>query len=153
MEIGASPSGAGVSAQPGNGAAIVLRLLPFVHHPPARVFVAWDVGIVRALDARGYRVACEGVGGAAGADLPPSGFDLVCEDGTFAGLASADRGSYLARLADLLRPGGILFGAFPGGAAGELICLVADRFDVARLEPSAFAGLGDGWLEAVFVRR
>ncbi|MES2639657.1 MAG: hypothetical protein V4850_09245 [Myxococcota bacterium] len=156
-----SPSGGAL--RPDRGAPIVLRLLPHVHHPPARVLVP-DVGEgneARALDARGYRVTvmggavpAPGVAHAAGTFLEnaPVGFDLVCEAGAFGALQGAARARYVDAAAQALRPGGLLFGAFPAdeAGAGELIALMSPRFDVARLEPSGALG---GWLEAIFVRR
>ena len=47
-------SGSGRATQ--DGTPIVLRLLPHVHHPPARVWVPEGEAEARALDARGYRV-------------------------------------------------------------------------------------------------
>lgn len=141
------------------GAPVVLRLLPHVHHPPARVLLPWGGDEARALDARGYRVTTYG-GGAPGVaaatgtflDGAPGEFDLVCENGGFAGLDPAARARYAEAAARALRPGGLLFGAFPSEDAGALLTLLGARFDAARLEPSAF-GEGSGWLEAVFVRR
>ncbi len=157
----------GVGALRERGAAIVLRLLPHVHHPPARVLLT-DAGEgheARALDARGYRVSVMGGGAAPGPGIAAApgtfldglarGFDLVCETGSFwergsGALEGADRARYVEAAANALRPGGLLFGAFPADDTGRLIALVSPRFDVARLEPSGALG---GWLEAVFVRR
>ncbi|MDP2315973.1 MAG: hypothetical protein Q8P41_23960 [Pseudomonadota bacterium] len=154
-------SGAGLARD--RGAPVVLRLLPHVHHPPARVLLP-DLGEgheARALDARGYRVTvlggpapAPGITAAAGSllDAPVRDFDLVCESGAFASLDHVSRARYVEAAATVLRPGGLLFGAFPAeeGGAGALIEQLAPRFDVARLEPS---GTADGWLEAIFVRR
>lgn len=141
------------------GAPVVLRLLPHVHHPPARVLLPWGGDEARALDARGYRVTTHGVGApgisvATGPFLEGATgeFDLVCENGGFAALPPEARGRYVEAAARALRPGGLLFGAFPGEDAGALLSLFGPRFDAARLEPSAF-GEASGWLEAVFVRR
>lgn len=149
-----APSGAGPS---GRGHAAVLRLLPHVHHPPARVALPWPGDEIRALDARGYRITTfgapsglPGVEDARGAflDAPPADLDLVCETGGFALLGDAARARYVDAAARVLRPGGLLFGAFPAADTGALLTLLGARFDPARLEPS-----GHGWLEAVFVRR
>jgi hypothetical protein len=128
-----------------------------VHHPPARVLLPWGGEEARALDARGYRVTTHGDGAvgihaAHGAFLDgvPDEFDLVCETGGYAALSDADRFRYVDVAARALRPGGLLFGAFPGGSAGALLTQLGARFDAARLEPSAF---GEALLEAVFVRR
>ena len=132
-------SGSGIGAA--RGANDVFRLLPFVHHPPARVLVleADDGGTGRALDARGYRVTNGQIEGV-------DAYDLVCEVGTY---ADADRTAYVTACARALRPGGLLFGSFPGGAA-DLLHRFGGRFDSARLEPSSER---EGWFEAVFVRR
>lgn len=156
-----SPSGGALGRD--RGAPIVLRLLPHVHHPPARVLLpgVGEGNEARALDARGYRVTvmggdapAPGIARAPGAflDAPPVGFDLVCEAGGFAQLDGAARARYVESASRALRPGGLLFGAFPAheAGAGELIARMAPRFDVARLEPS---GVASGWFEAVFVRR
>jgi SAM-dependent methyltransferase len=157
------PSGAGPSG-PERGAPVVLRLLPYVHHPPARVLIPFvGHGLdARALDARGYRVSTlgstatlPGVTALPGSflDATPGTFDLVCESGGFGALAASDRPRYVAAAAAALRPGGLLFGAFPSRlGAGELFASFSGEFDVARLEPSAFGDDG-GWFEAIFVRR
>jgi hypothetical protein len=163
----ASPSGAGLFGRD-RGALAVLRLLPYVHYPPARVLVPWSgAGYeARALDARGYRVTVTeaeepppaGIIVAPGGFLDGAarGFDLVCETGAFGSLSPNDQARYVDAAAAALRIGGLLFGAFPvaEGGAGALIARLAPRFDVARLEPSAFAGVdGAACFEAVFVRR
>lgn len=143
-----SPSGGGTLAHD-RGASTVLRLLPHVHHPPARVLLP-DVregSEARALDARGYRVTVmaggapsPGIAQAHGAFLDAAllGFDLVCEVGAFGALEALERARYVEAAARALRPGGLLFGAFPcdDGGAGALIAQMSPRFDVARLEPS-----------------
>lgn len=136
------------------GAPIVLRLLPHVHHPPARVWVPAGEAEARALDARGYRVTAAspqaGWPGIA-ASIPAAGsMDMVCETGAFRELDHRGRVAYAEAVAAVLRPGGLLFGAFPADGGGSMILtLLASRFDAARLEPSRH---GD-WLEAIFVRR
>ena len=146
-----SGSGAGTP----RGTADVFRLLPFVHHPPARVLLPQaDDATARALDARGYRVSTCGGGDLAGITRLPGTFpnvafaeyDLVCECGAYAG---SDRTAYVDACARALRPGGLLFGSFPGGAA-DLLHRFGGRFDSARLEPSSER---EGWFEAIFVRR
>ncbi len=152
-----SPSGIGPTRD--RGTPVVLRLLPHVHHPPARVALPWGGAEARALDARGYRVTVFGPGAAPGIeaiegsflDAAPGDFDLVCETGGFAVLGDAARARYVEAAARALRPGGLLFGAFPARDAGALLTLFGARFDAARLDPSAPAD--PAWLEAVFVRR
>lgn len=145
--------------------AAVLRLLASVHHPPARVLLSEPAPSVgRALDARGYRVQApaEGTDPFAGA----AGFDLVCSVVPWRGLARERRADWVAGVALALRPGGQWFGAVavagPGaGEAGahpsELIHLAGPAFEVARLDPSAFAWAGPlgpvALLEVVFTRR
>ena len=155
-----SPSGTGVTRD--RGTPVVLRLLPHVHHPPARVALPWPGEEANALDARGYRVTVFGeaqrelapsVERAPGSfvDAPTLGLDLVCETGGFAGLESAGRARYAEAAARVLRTGGLLFGAFPTDQAAALLTLFGARFDAARLQPSGIGGAD--WLEAVFVRR
>jgi len=157
-----SPS-SGMGPARDRAAPIILRLLPHVHHPPARVLVpdGREGYEARALDARGYRVSVmggssvvPGISDVAGSFLDAGGgaYDLVCDAGWFAELGPRDQGRYVAAAARVLRPGGLLFGAFPADDAGAsgLIGLIAAHFDVARLEPSGAVG---GWFEAVFVRR
>lgn len=147
-------SGAGLAeargALPG-----VLRLLPYVHLPPARVLVpgAGEGHEARALDARGYRVTAL----AGPPDLPGRAedlldtdfygvFDLVCERGYWAALAPSHRDGYVAAVARALRPGGQLFGVFPlpgegpphGVSASELLYRFAPHFDAVRIDPGAF---------------
>jgi hypothetical protein len=157
-----SPS-SGMGPSRDRAAPIILRLLPHVHHPPARVLVpdGREGFEARALDARGYRVTAmgdaptaPGIAVLSGSFLDATGgpYDLVCDAGWFAQLGARDQGRYVAAAARVLRPGGLLFGAFPAdiAGAGGLIAQIASHFDVARLEPSGAAG---GWFEAVFVRR
>jgi hypothetical protein len=153
-----SSSGLGRTRE--SGVPIVLRLLPHVHHPPARVAVPWGGDDARALDARGYRVtvfaeaapAVPGIAASAASflDAPDGEYDLVCETGGFSDLGPDHRAGYAAAAARALRPGGILFGTFPADDTGALLTLFGARFDAVRLEPSAFGGAR---LEAVFVRR
>ena len=120
----------------------------------ARVWVPEGEAEARALDARGYRVVAgssqPGFPGIAGS-LPAAGsMDLVCETGGLRQLDAPGRSAYAEAVAGVLRPGGLLFGAFPADGDGSMILsLFASRFDAARLEPSR---QGD-WLEAIFVRR
>ena len=81
--------------------------------------------------------------------------DLVCETGGFAALDAPGRLRYVEAAARALRPGGLLFGAFPRRDTGALLTLLGAHFDAARLDPSAPSNGADadGWLEAVFVRR
>lgn len=119
----------------------VLRLLPHVKPPPARVLVISGQGQeARALDARGYEVTVT-------PDLVPTdfggGFDLVCEVGASGGWASP---AYAAAAARALRPGGQLFGAFAADASA-LLHAVGGHFEVERCQPA-----GDQ-LEVVLRRR
>ncbi|MDP2304546.1 MAG: hypothetical protein Q8P18_00795 [Pseudomonadota bacterium] len=161
-----SASGGGLARDGGTPA--VLRLLPHVHHPPARVLVP-EVGEgneARALDARGYRVTvmggaspAPGITRAQGAflDVAPVAFDLLCEAGAFGTLDGDGRARYVEAAARALRPGGLLFGAFPveEAGAGGLIAQMSPRFDVARLEPSGGdnAGAAPSLILGIFVRR
>lgn len=135
----------------------VLRLLPHVKPPPARVLVVAGSGHeARALDARGYEVTVVGSAGGVGApahlpvlavDLVDADFagrfDLVCEVGAFATMPVA---AYVAAAARALRPGGQLFGAFPADASA-LLHAVGGHFEVERCLPA-----GD-LLEVVLRRR
>ncbi len=136
----------------------LLRLLPEVKPPPARVLLV-GAGLgheARALDARGYDVTVVDetapaplpdlpVIAAAFADTDFGGrFDLVAEHGAF---QSADRAAYVAAAAKALRPGGQLFGAF-AVSAGELLHTFSPAFDVVRCFPS-----GEGALDVVLRRR
>jgi hypothetical protein len=133
---------------------VVLRLLPRVFHPPARVLLPRAGDEAAALDARGYRVLSldpsAAVEGAMVADFRASdfagAFDLVCETG---GFAEGDAGTWVEACARALRPGGKAFGAFSGAGSAALITAFAPRFDVEHLRPSDF---GPGF-EAIFVRR
>ncbi|MBM4368305.1 MAG: hypothetical protein FJ102_18980 [Deltaproteobacteria bacterium] len=138
---------------------VVLRLLPHLHPPPARVLVA-TAGSgheARALDARGYDVVVVDAGEVPGG-IPvlaahfvatdfAGGFDLVCEHG---GMDTADRRAWVAAAARALRPGGQLFGSFAPGDVSALLHLLAPAFDVIRCQPGGFS---DGRLELVAVRR
>ncbi len=119
----------------GRASPLVLRLLPNIHHPPARVLVP-GCGLgheARALDSRGYHVtACDiaplaiararsenGVEAILAdfltADFSDAGlgtFDLICENALFCAIDPARRDAYVAAAARALRPGGKLFGAF-----------------------------------------
>ena len=139
---------------------VILRLLPHVKPPPARVLV---VGLgtgheVQALDARGYEVTVvdpDGSPSIAGvpilaaefADADFAGrFDLVCEHGAF---TAVGREGYVAAAAKALRPGGQLFGAFSVDASA-LMHAFAPHFDLLRCQP---ASGGEPVLEAVLRRR
>ncbi len=146
---------------------VVLRLLPHVPHPPARVgFYGPDRDAdVQALMRRGYRVALGPVGGLGGwTDGEP--LDALCETGGFRDVTPAERPGWAALAALRVAPGGVLFGAFAAGQAAaaarppwfvtpsELSALLGASFDVERLEASAFADPdGTPLLEAVFRRR
>jgi SAM-dependent methyltransferase len=175
MDPHAAPSGGNVAA--GRPSPVVLRLLPFVHHPPARVLVASSAraaGVdpsreATALEARGYRVtAADSASAAEFLDSDHAGaFDLVCECSFLSSLPPASRARWANAAARALRPGGKLFGAFlqvdepdraspPYGiGASELIALLSGAFDVERLQPSDFGAPAPGasQLEAIFVRR
>lgn len=157
-------SGAGRQA-PGGAAPGVLRLLPHVHHPPARVVVfgASAGPEARALHARGYAVV-ELRAGDDPLELDLAGsFDLVCERGWWATLHPSRRDAYVLSAARALRSGGQLFGVFPlpgegpphGVSTSELLHRFAPWFEAARLEPGAFpfAGTDRPELEVVLVRR
>ncbi len=179
---GSAHSGAHAGAWDQNRASpVVLRLLPYVEHPPCRVLVpgAGAGHEAAALNARGYVVtALEGLHPERVFPADPRDFlsadcgepfDMLCERGLFATLPPSRREAYVAAAARALRPGGRLFGFFldfdPDGAgvppppygvsANELLHRFGAAFDVQRLEPSAFLvpGLGVPQLEAVFVRR
>lgn len=115
----------------GRPSPVVLRLLPVVHHPPARVLVP-GCGLghdARAMENRGYRVVALDLAPAAaeraravnGLDVQvgdflqsdfAGGFDLLLEHTLFCAIRPADRDRYVAAAARALRPGGKLFGAF-----------------------------------------
>lgn len=168
------PSGAGPSWDGAwRPSSAVLRLLPAVHHPPARVLVpgARAVRDAEALDARGYRVTLadrspptvHGVRTLA-ADLfdldASEPWDLVCEQGYLPGLSPDLRPAWAAAVARLVRSGGKLFGALYAGdsaagppwpvSAGELTALLSGAFEVERLQPVPGSATT---LEAVFSRR
>lgn len=130
----------------------VLRLLPHVPLPPARVLVVGPGEDAAALFARGYRVEV-----AAGAQGDGAGFDAVCEHGVFTSLGDTDRTAYVSFAARSLRQGGKLFGAFAtgvgGASASELIHRFGTAFEVERLAESVPAPGGGAVLEAVFVKR
>lgn len=139
---------------------VILRLLPHVKPPPARVLLVGMGGghEARALDARGYDVSVvdeEGapsLGGIPVLAVPFAAtdfggrYDLVCERGEF---AQCDRTAYVAAAARALRPGGELFGAFTVDASA-LMHAFAPSFDVVRCQPGGF---GDSELEVVLRRR
>lgn len=140
--------------------AVILRLLPHVKPPPARVLL---VGAGKgheaiALDARGYEVSVvdDDAKGPIGS-VPVvaarfedtdfgARFDLICEHGTF---CEENRAAYVAAAARALRPGGQLFGAFTVDASA-LMHAFAPAFDVVRCSP---AGSGGGEIEVVLRRR
>lgn len=136
----------------------LLRLLPEVKPPPARVLLvgAGRGHEARALDARGYDVTVVDevapaplpglpVIAAAFADTDFGGrFDLVAEHGTFGTIPSAD---YVAAAGRALKPGGQLFGAFAVDAS-ELMHAFSPAFDVVRCLPG-----GEGTLDVVLRRR
>lgn len=113
----------------GRASPLLLRLLPVVHHPPARVLVP-GCGLghdALALDNRGYdvlgidfaplaveRARARGIK-AELADFLTSdfggSFDLVCEHTLFCAIQPDDRDRYVQAAARALRPGGKLFGA------------------------------------------
>lgn len=119
----------------GRPSSVVLRLLPIVHHPPARVLVP-GCGLghdAAAIQKRGYSVtaldiapavaeralAVNGVSVAVAdflsADFSEAGFgtfDMLCEHTLFCAIDPADRDRYVDAAARALRPGGKLFGAF-----------------------------------------
>lgn len=170
------PSGAGPSwGASGRPTPVALRLLPAVHHPPARVLVAGARALAdaQALDARGYRVtlvdrsppSAAGVRTVAAdlTDLDASEpWDLLCELGSFAGIVPAERPAWAAAVARLVRPGGKLFGAFWSGddatraappwgvSPSELLALLSGAFEAERLQAGP---PGSATLEAIFVRR
>jgi len=138
----------------------VLRLLPHVKPPPARVLLV-GVGTgheARALDARGYDVSVVEAGPAAGlGDIPVLAvafgdtdfggrFDLLCEIGAFGTMGHPE---WVAAAARALRPGGQAFGAFRTDASA-LLHAVASAFEVERCQPS---GPGGAELEVVLRRR
>ena len=138
----------------------VLRLLPHVQPPPARLLLvgAGSGHEARALDARGYEVCVlePGVAPDVGdlvvvaADFGSTDFagrfDLLCEIGVYGEMSRAE---WVAAAARALRPGGQAFGAF-GHDASALLHAVAPAFEVERCEPS---GGSDGQLEVVLRRR
>jgi hypothetical protein len=145
---------------------VILRLLPFIPHPPARVGVYAGQGpTAAALAARGYRVEHGPTAAMMAWDLAGP-LDALCEAGDFRAVPPASRPRWAALVALAIRPGGRLFGAFASGesaaggrapwsvTASELATLLGASFDIERLETSAFADPdGTPLLEAVFVRR
>lgn len=136
----------------------VLRCLPRVHGPPARVLVvgAGSGHEARALDARGYRVTVVDLEAASIPDVLVADFlaadfagayDLLCEHGAY---AAAPASAYVAAAARALRPGGQVFGVFPGSDVGGVIRAFSSAFEPLHLEGSA---ADPGLLEAVFGRR
>lgn len=118
----------------GRPSPVVLRLLPVVHHPPARVLIP-GCGLghdALALDRRGYSVTAIDFAPLAAerarangvevqvmdffhADFSEQGlgvFDMVCEHTLFCAIPPSRRDDYVAAAARALRPGGKLFGAF-----------------------------------------
>jgi hypothetical protein len=162
-----SPSG-GHRPVPSAGVVspVILRLLPYLPHPPARVGVhAGQGATASALTARGYRVVGGPQSPLAGWDLPVP-LDALCEAGEFRAVPPEARPRWAALVALAVRPGGRLFGAFASGeatsggrapwsvTASELATLLGASFDIERLDTSAFADPdGTPLLEAVFVRR
>lgn len=138
----------------------VLRLLPHVKPPPARLLLVGAASghEARALDARGYDVTILDPGAAPDVgELPVVAaefvhtdfggrFDLLCETGAYSRMA---RGEWVAAAARALRPGGQVFGAFPNDASA-LLHAVGSHFEVERCEP---AGPDAGLLEVVLRRR
>jgi hypothetical protein len=166
-------AGAGVPGlSGGRPSPVVLRLLPRVPFPPARIGVAGPGAAeeAEALRARGYTVV-RGPDDAAVfvARGFPEPVDAVCESGLFRFVAPELRPAWAARVAEALAPGGRLFGGFAAGhgpaapsdpppyacSASELLALVGGAFDADRVDPSAFHDPLDGapLVEAVFVRR
>ena len=176
--MGWNASGAWSASAGHNGVApILLRLLPRLHHPPARLFLPGSgapgegAEEVAALHARGYDVVAADPRDPARREALRGPFDLICEIGLLTSLSPADRPAYVQGAAALLRPGGQLFGAAPDGAhAGEgspagggitsaaLLGMLSPGegpgFEVAHLAPSAFTGPdGRALLEFILVRR
>jgi hypothetical protein len=156
----------------GRPSPVVLRLLPRVPFPPARVGVAGPGADAEAdaLRARGYTVV-RGPDDAQGflARGFPEPVDAVCEIGLFRQVPPSERPAWAARVTAALPAGGRLFGPFAAGhgpeqpaepppyacSASELLALLGGAFDAERVEPSAFHDPVDGapLVEAVFVRR
>lgn len=140
----------------GRPSPVVLRLLPRVPHPPARIGLA-GAGAeaeAEALRARGYAV----VRGADAwetwlAEGFPGPVDAVCEVGMADAIPAARLPEWAVRVSRALPPGGRLFGGF-SLSAGELGALLRE-FDFESAEPSAFGGAAHGrpLLEVVCVRR
>lgn len=157
----------GVGPRTDRPSPVVLRLLPHVLPPPAKVLV---IGVgsghdAHALDARGYDVtvvddnevgepaaqsAYSAGGGVLAAPFLDSDFgarfDLVCEHGA---LDQMDRDAWALAASRALRSGGQLFGSV-GGNTSALLHALAPHFEVTRCQPGGF---GDGRLELVAVRR
>ena len=125
----------------------ILRLLPHVKPPPARLLLigAGTGHEARALDARGYEVSVVDPGEAPPIrDIPVLAaefaatdfggrFDLACERGDF---PTANRAAYVAAAARALRPGGQLFGSFSVDASA-IMHAFAPAFDVVRCQPGS----------------
>lgn len=152
----------GVGPRTDRPSPVVLRLLPHVLPPPAKVLV---IGVgsgheAHALDARGYDVTVVDDSAASGANNAGGGvlaapfvasdfgarFDLVCEHGA---LDLMDRDAWALAASRALRSGGQLFGSV-GGNTSALLHTLAPHFEVTRCQPGGF---GDGRLELVAVRR
>lgn len=165
-------------AAPADGVGAILRLLPSVHFPPARVLVLGRAAEAeaRALYARGYRVAvvdpvpplATGIERIAADPLAADSdgaFDLVLDSGFLDGVRPEARPAWAAAVARALRPGGMLLGTFREGdvdgasgtwgvSASELLALLGTGFDTLVLRPGfAASGAPRARLEGVFVRR
>ncbi len=149
----------GSGARVDRPSTVIVRLLPHVKPPPARVLLvgAGSGHEARALDARGYDVTIVDPEASPVGDLPVLAadfgatdfggrFDLVCERGAFAG---GDRVAYVQAAARALAPGGQLFGAFAVDASA-LLHAVSAHFDVVRCRPGSG---GEAELEVVLKRR
>jgi hypothetical protein len=164
---------AGAAVVPGGGrpSPVVLRLLPRVPFPPARIGVAGPGADAEAeaLRARGYVVVRSSDDADAFLrDGFPEPVDAVCEIGLFRSVPPEQRPAWAARIAAALPPGGRLYGPFAAAHGGdepepppyacgtsELLALLGGAFDAELIEPSAFADPLDGapLVEAVFARR
>jgi hypothetical protein len=148
-----------LSSWDGGLSPAVLRLLPYVHYPPARVHVLsgstneQQEAVFQALDARGYWVE-SGPLESAGACT------LICEQGQFSMLAPDKRADYVEAAARCLEPGGQLFGVFlvsdaPGAlSVSEILHRFGPFFDATQLSVSSFAAPpGQTLIEAILTRR